>query len=429
MTTKEIIIASSVVGLGDALNLYDGVKPLVLPSMGRVASMITSEEPPNAVYIEDSRGTREDILHVIAAAQSRHIPIYIGIHGTGQNYAQDLIDAGMIVTFERDIAELSSWIAQQLGARKRVSSSHQRIVSIASGKGGSGKTTLLVSLAEALSVRGVRVLIVDGDISNSGVNAAFHVPSGVATYPQIKRDGAGGWTPTNIRSYIYKHQQSGIDLLIGGDATGIAEDLSLQDFRYFMQGVHQLDEYDIVLLDTGPELLRRPYAAFAVYDHGGYVIIPVPPGRKEREGAGNLLQSLAVGFPDRGDLSDHALLVLIEPEKGYDAQVNDIAPLFARKFPHTNVLGVMPRDPQLMSSVSEADQYVSALQVGPYRRLTRELHTMADALCQVLHITPALPKPQASAWERLVKSRARLQVVPQATIGGSAVTHNVEAQA
>ena len=139
MATKEIIIVSSVVGLGDALNTYDGVKPLVLPNMNRVASMITSEEPPNAVYIEDTRGTREDILHVVAAAQSRHIPVYIGIQGTGQNYAQDLIDAGMLVTFERDVASLSSWVAQQLGARKRVSSSHQRIVSFASGKGGSGK--------------------------------------------------------------------------------------------------------------------------------------------------------------------------------------------------------------------------------------------------------------------------------------------------
>lgn len=427
MATKEIIIVSSVVGLGDALNTYDGVKPLVLPNMNRVASMITSEEPPNAVYIEDTRGTREDILHVVAAAQSRHIPVYIGIQGTGQNYAQDLIDAGMLVTFERDVASLSSWVAQQLGARKRVSSSHQRIVSIASGKGGSGKTTLLVSLAEALTFRSVRVLIVDGDISNSGVNAAFHVPSGVATYPQIKRDGASGWTPTNIRSYIYKHEQSGIDLLIGGDATGIAEDLSLQDFRYFMQGVHELDEYDVVLLDTGPELLRRPYAAFAVYDHGGYVIIPVPPGRKEREGAGNLLQSLAVGFPDRGDLSDHALLVLIEPEKDYDARVADIAPLFGRKFPNAKILGTMPRDPQLISSVSEAEQYVSALQVGPHRRLTRELHNMADALCQVLTISPTLPKPQATAWERLFKSRSRLQAVPQMN-AGSPIGQNAEAR-
>jgi hypothetical protein len=51
--------------------------------------------------------------------------------------------------------------------------------------------------------------------------------------------------------------------------------------------VIELPDYDILLIDTSPDYLKRPYPTH-VLQSGGYVVLPAPPGNRERMGWGSV---------------------------------------------------------------------------------------------------------------------------------------------
>ena len=394
--TIELLIVSNTPGLAEALHGYAGLQVSSLPSLARVKSIVGSEQPPQAIYVEDTRGTLTELWDVIRAAQARHVPVLLGLQSVGLTHLTDFVETGLAVSDARDTSALADWIGTQLGLRK-LAAAGQVTIAIAGAKGGIGKTLVVAMLAEGLKRRGLKVLIVDGDLSNSGIVPTFRIPSGFPSYLYLKNDGLGAFTPANVQRHIYRHDASGIHFLLGSEETANPLDLNLGEWQAMMQAVRALDGYDVVLLDTGPEIKKRPYAIDAART-GGYVVLPTPPGRKERAGVGNALRVFEQHTPD---LTDRCLLLYMEPERGVTVSVDRVAPLFAQTWPKARTLGMLPRAPKQVSMADEeGDRYLSPLDIAPHSRFTRAVHRIVEDLCVQTGLKPVLPMPKSSLWQR-----------------------------
>jgi Mrp family chromosome partitioning ATPase len=393
----ELFLVTTTPGLAEALHGYEGMQVSALPSLARLKSMVASEQPPGAIYIEDTKGTLQELWDVIRAAQSSRVPVLVGLQSVGLVHRSDFADAGLPVSEARDATSLAEWIGGQLGLRKLAAAGQVR-VAIAGAKGGIGKTLVVAMLAEGLKRRGLNVLVVDGDLSNSGIVPTFRIPSGFPSYLYLKHDGLGAFTPANVRRHIYTHAPSGLHFLLGSEETANPLDLNLGEWQAMMQAVRALDGYDVALIDTGPEIKKRPYAIDAARS-GGYVVLPTPPGRKERAGVGNALRVFEQHTPD---LTDRCFLLYMEPEKGVTVPIDRVAPLFARSWPHTRSAGILPRAPRQVSMADEeGDRYLSPLDVAPHSAFSRAVHHIVQRLCDQTGLTPPLPMPKSSLWQRL----------------------------
>ncbi len=394
----ELVVVTSLPGLPESLHGFEGVQVSSLPSLARAKSIVLSDQPPQALYVEDTKGTLNELWDVIRAAQSRQVPVLVGLQSVGLMHMTDFVDAGLPVSDARDITALANWIGVQLGRRKLAAASGQVTVAVAGAKGGIGKTLVVAMLAEGLRRRGLHVLVVDGDLSNSGLVPTFRIPSGFPSYLYLKSEGLGAFTPTNVRRHIYVHQASGIHFLLGSEETANPLDLNLNEWQAMMQAVRSLDGYDVILLDTGPEIKKRPYAIDAARS-GGYVILPTPPGRKERAGVGNALRVFEQHTPD---LTDRCFLLYMEPEKGVTVPIDRVAPLFRQTWPKAHELGILPRAPRQVSMADEeGDRYLSPLDVAPHSTFSRAVHHLVSTLCAETRLTPPLPMPRSSLLQRL----------------------------
>lgn len=394
----ELLVVSNTPGLNEALNGYEGVQVSSLPSLARVKSIVGSDQPPQAIYVEDTKGTLTELWEVIRAAQSKQVPVLIGLQSVGLVHMADFVDAGLPVSDARDTRTLAAWIGGQLGMRKLAAAAGQITIAVAGAKGGIGKTLVVAMLAEGLRRRGLKVLVMDGDLSNSGIVPTFRIPSGFPSYLYLKSDGLGAFTATNVRRYIYQHQASGIDFLLGSEETANPIDLNLGEWQALMQAVRSQDGYDVILLDTGPEIKKRPYAIDAARS-GGFVVLPTPPGRKERAGVGNALRVFEQHMPD---LTDRCFLLYMEPERGVTVSIESVVPLFAQTWPRARTIGVLPRAPRQVSMADEeGDRYLSPLDVAPHSKFSRAVHHVVESLCQQTGLRPPLPMPKSSLWQRL----------------------------
>ena len=129
-----------------------GVQVTSLPSLARARSIVDSDQPPQAVYVEDTEDAAGALGCDPAAAQSRQVPVLVGLQSVGLMHMSDFYDAGLRTPMrampQRWLAgSASSWRAQ--AGRRRPG--HD---AIAGAKGGIGKTLVVAMLAEGLKRRG-----------------------------------------------------------------------------------------------------------------------------------------------------------------------------------------------------------------------------------------------------------------------------------
>jgi cellulose biosynthesis protein BcsQ len=415
--TIELLMVSNTPGLAEALHGYEGLQVSTLPSLTRVKSIIGSDQPPQAIYVEDTKGTLTELWDVIRAAQGQQVRVLIGLQSVGMVHMSDFIDAGLPVSDARDAATLAEWVGVQLGVRK-LAAAGQVTIAIAGAKGGIGKTLVVAMMAEGLKRRGLKVLVVDGDLSNSGIVPTFRIPSGFPSYLYLKQDGLGAFTPANVRRHIFKHEASGIHFLLGSEETANPMDFTLGEWQAMMQAVRAIDGYDVVLIDTGPEIKKRPYAIDTART-GGFVVLPTPPGRKERAGVGNALRVFEQHTPD---LTNRCFLLYMEPEKGVTVAVNRVAPLFAQTWPQSRTIGILPRAPRQVSMADEeGDRYLSPLDVAPHSKFTRAVHHVVQSLCDQTGLRPPLPMPKSSLWQQFRGEKIALVPTVLPAVGGAEV--------
>ncbi len=133
-----------------------------------------------------------------------------------------------------------------------------RMIAVASGKGGVGKTWFAITLAHALSLRGRRVLLFDGDLGLANVD----IQLGLAPRHDLGAVVAGR---ASLAAAITVHP-AGFGVLAGSSGSGTLSALDPAALERLLESLRQLAAgYDDVVLDLGAGLDRsvRRMAAFA----------------------------------------------------------------------------------------------------------------------------------------------------------------------
>ncbi|OYV56693.1 MAG: hypothetical protein B7Z76_04900 [Acidiphilium sp. 20-67-58] len=147
----------------------------------------------------------------------------------------------------------------QRSAVTAVPRTQPRLIAIASGKGGVGKTWLTLSLAQAMSARGARVLVLDADfgLANADIQLGHLAESDIGA---VLRNEA------SLADSIVRVGQGGFDLLAGEAGSGTFSGLDPVVIERLVGSLLDAKtRYDIVLLDlgTGVEPASRHLAALA----------------------------------------------------------------------------------------------------------------------------------------------------------------------
>jgi flagellar biosynthesis protein FlhG len=122
------------------------------------------------------------------------------------------------------------------------------VVAIASGKGGVGKTWLSITLAQALSRRGLQVLLVDADLGLANVDVQLGL--------QPERDLHALLTGRlTLRQAVMRHAEGGFDVLAGRSGSGALAALAPETVEQLNVLLRDSAAFwDVVLLDLGAGL-------------------------------------------------------------------------------------------------------------------------------------------------------------------------------
>lgn len=184
---------------------------------------------------------------------------------------------------EFTLAEARAWITSYRAKKLRPAGSEAVCISIANFKGGVGKTTTAMTLAQGLSLKGHRVLVIDCDPQGSLTTLFGILPDTEVDESQTILPVCLG-QETSIVPAIQKTYWDGIDLVCAAPLLFAAEfglparqiretgfefwnclNLALDDAR---------DAYDIIIIDTPPALSYVTINALMASDG---ILMPLPP--------------------------------------------------------------------------------------------------------------------------------------------------------
>jgi hypothetical protein len=263
-------------------------------------------------------------------------------------------------------------------------------------------------------------LMWEADLSNAAIRQHYGFGADARPYTELADpNDRRGWNTTSVSSYIAQRTLSirgkSIDLafLLGPSNAASLQDLERHQWLALHDVIQQLP-YSVVIVDTGPEILRRP-TALHVLDAGGFVIVPCPTGVLEREGAANLLSTIR-------EWNSEALkrcgLVFVEPERDAVSlrHLPAIRQTAQRNFSTVRQLGLLPRDARAISSAAqlliEHGAYRSPLEIAPHSTLSQATWQLTESISSLINLPLKQPIPRSSWINRLFQRRKITQLTP-----------------
>ncbi|GFO70856.1 site-determining protein [Geomonas limicola] len=156
------------------------------------------------------------------------------------------------MTASRGTTDQADMLRQLAGnAKKRVSGAPRRehraglrVISVTSGKAGVGKTSVTINLAEALALRGERVLVVDADHGLGDLCLQFGILPSYSLSQVLANE--------HTLEELLVDLGQGVQLLPAGTVSQQYHSLSPSERLALFQAMERLEEhFDMVLIDTG----------------------------------------------------------------------------------------------------------------------------------------------------------------------------------
>jgi flagellar biosynthesis protein FlhG len=243
------------------------------------------------------------------------------------------------------------------------------LIAIGSGKGGTGKTFASVSLAQALSSLGERVLLCDADIGLANTTVQLGLDDGgdlasvVATgrlEPQCVRPVNGG-----------AREPGGFDLLAAPAGSGALADLAVESASRLIAALRGAHAYDRVVLDlaAGVDAVTVNFAAAA--EECLLVMTPDPSALADAYA----FFKLVLRRGGRGPVS----LVNMAAGQTEARRVADSLARTARAFlkETPRFLGAIPRDARVLEAIRYQKQPLVAFPESP---ASHALRAIAESL-------------------------------------------------
>ena len=184
---------------------------------------------------------------------------------------------------EFSLEEARVWVREYRAARLRPAAASAVCISVANFKGGVGKTTTAMTLAQGLSLKGHRVLLLDCDPQGSLTTLFGILPDTEVSDEQTILPVCLG-LQASIAPAIQQTYWDGIDLVCAAPLLFAAEfglparqmrETGFEFWNVLNLGIDDVrDDYDIILIDTPPALSYVTINALMASDG---ILMPLPP--------------------------------------------------------------------------------------------------------------------------------------------------------
>lgn len=126
----------------------------------------------------------------------------------------------------------------------------QKLFAVASGKGGVGKTWFSITLCHALTLRGKKVLLFDGDLGLANID----VQLGLMAKRDLNDVIEGNLTLAQV---ITPYEEGGFDVIAGRSGHGSLSAMALPRLQELMEQIRGLlPKYDAIIIDLGAGIDR-----------------------------------------------------------------------------------------------------------------------------------------------------------------------------
>ena len=269
----DAYLAASKLPLREIVGIAEKASSMLVRVRENMLAPHPRKHPPKFSLLQLSQMCRisREHAHYLCSSRSEILDLPAG-YTTGPGIAREFT-----------LAEARIWVDKIGSFSKRPPGVKGKKIAIGNFKGGVSKTTTAMTLAQGLTLRGRRVLIVDLDPQASlttltGMLADSEVLDSQTCLPLIYGD------ETSLKYAVQETYWDGIDLIPASAALFGAEfylpfkqskDPKFRFWEVLNNGLEPLlDDYDAIIIDTPPALSYMTINAFMAADG---LIVPTPP--------------------------------------------------------------------------------------------------------------------------------------------------------